>query len=165
MEELDELLRRLAERCGKMTEATTPGAGAAGGLGFGMLAFFGATLRPGFDIVADATKLRDRLRGADFCLTGEGRLDASSLGGKAAVGVALICNELGVPCAVIAGQIADELDRELDGEETGANDRLFAVRYSLREAAQSLDDAIVRAPELIAAAAAKATRRLLQRGR
>ena len=47
VEELDQLLRRFAERCDKMTEANTPGAGAAGGLGFAMLAFFNATLRPG----------------------------------------------------------------------------------------------------------------------
>src|SRR5205085_222290 len=89
VEELDELLRRLAERCGKIAEATTPGAGAAGGLGFAMLAFFGATLRPGFDIVADAVRLRERLRGADLCITGDGRLDAASFAGKAAVSVAV----------------------------------------------------------------------------
>ena len=103
IDELDCLLRRLAERCGKLVEATTPGAGAAGGLGFAMLAFFGATLRPGFDIVAEAVHLRDRLRGADLCLTGEGRLDASSLAGKSAVGVARACRELGVPCVAIVG--------------------------------------------------------------
>src|SRR3712207_1494345 len=72
--ELDEALRGLAGRLGKVAEAQTPGAGAAGGLGFGMLAFFSATLRPGFGIVADATRLRERLRGADLCITGEGRL-------------------------------------------------------------------------------------------
>src|SRR5207302_8330205 len=54
VEELDGLLRRLAERCGKMDVANSPGAGAAGGLGFAMMAFFNATLRPGFDIVAEA---------------------------------------------------------------------------------------------------------------
>ena len=77
--ELDDALRHLAARLGKQAEANTPGAGAAGGLGFGMLAFFGATLRSGFDIVSDATRLRERLAGADLCITGEGRLDASSL--------------------------------------------------------------------------------------
>jgi glycerate kinase len=110
IDELDTLLRRLAERCGKLTEANTPGAGAAGGLGFAMLAFFGATLRPGFDLVADAVHLRDRLRGAHLCLTGEGRLDKSSLAGKSAVGVARLCRELGVPCVAIVGSSDDNTE-------------------------------------------------------
>jgi glycerate kinase len=103
--ELDDLLERLARRCGKIAEANTPGAGAAGGLGFAMLAFFGATLRPGFDIVADAVHLRDRLRNVDLCITGEGRLDASSLSGKAAVGVARLCREMNIPCHAIVGSV------------------------------------------------------------
>ncbi|MGH7215025.1 MAG: glycerate kinase, partial [Tepidisphaeraceae bacterium] len=70
---LDDSLRALTERLGKTELAQTPGAGAAGGLGFGMLAFLGATLRPGIDIVTDATRLAERLRGADLCLTGEGK--------------------------------------------------------------------------------------------
>ena len=49
------------------------------GLGFGMLAFFGATLRSGFEIVTDAIRLRERLKQADWCITGEGRFDASTL--------------------------------------------------------------------------------------
>ena len=140
--ELDGLLGRLAERCGKMTEANTPGAGAAGGLGFAMLAFFGATLRPGFEIIADAVKLRERLRGADLCLTGEGRLDASSLGGKAAVSVARVCREMGIRCVAIAGQIGDE--DEIAG--TG----LFAGRIAITAAATSSrnEDAMTRAAEL-----------------
>jgi len=105
--QLDDSLRRLAERLGKTREANTPGAGAAGGLGFGMLAFFNATLRSGVDIVLEAVKLRDRLAGADLCITGEGRLDAQSLHGKAPVGVARMCRELGVPCVAIAGSVGD----------------------------------------------------------
>ena len=160
IDELDFLLRRLAERCGKLAEANEPGAGAAGGLGFAMLAFFNANLRPGFDIVADAIRLRDRIKQCDCCLTGEGRLDASSLAGKAAVGVARACNNVGIPCAVIAGQIDEDFRRELDS----ANDKLFAARYSLSDAASSSDQAIARAPDLIAAAAGEAIRRFAQHG-
>src|SRR5688572_14616744 len=94
VQELDALLQQLAERCGKTNEANTPGAGAAGGLGFAMLAFFDATLRGGFAIVAHAVKLQDRLRGADLCLTGEGRLDRQSLAGKTPVGVARLCKQM-----------------------------------------------------------------------
>src|SRR5439155_17288951 len=76
IEELDFWLRRLAQRCGKMAEANTPGAGAAGGLGFCMLAFFGATLRPGFDVVVVVIHLRPRFAAplrAVMCLIGECR--------------------------------------------------------------------------------------------
>ncbi len=103
--ELDALLEQLARRCGKLAEAKVPGAGAAGGLGFAMLAFFGATLRSGIDIIIEATRLRERLRGADLCITGEGSLDGSSLHGKTPVGVARICKSLGVPCVALAGKV------------------------------------------------------------
>jgi glycerate kinase len=111
--ELDESLRNLATRLGKTKEAATSGAGAAGGLGFGMLAFFGAALRPGVDIVIDATNLRRRLAGADLCITGEGRLDAQSLSGKTPVGVARLCKELGVPCVALVGSTGDGADAAL----------------------------------------------------
>jgi glycerate kinase len=64
-----------------------PGAGAAGGLGGGLVAFTGATLKPGFEIVAEALDLEPRLAGADLILTGEGRLDAQTAHGKAPAGV------------------------------------------------------------------------------
>lgn len=143
--QLDGSLRHLAERLGKVAEAQTPGAGAAGGLGFGMLAFFGATLRPGFDIVADATRLRDRLRGADLCLTGEGRLDASSLTGKAPVGVARLCRELGVPCVALVGSAGA-------GTE-GATSVGFSRVHVIQPLGMSLEDAMRDAGPLLMRAA------------
>lgn len=146
VEELDALLKQLATRCGKLAEAETPGAGAAGGLGFAMLAFFNAQLRPGFDIVADAVNLRDRLRGADLCITGEGRLDASSLGGKAAVGVARLCKELNVPCVAIVGSY----------DETTAADLapLFRNILPIHRPPIALDEAVRDAAALVERAAA-----------
>ena len=85
--ELDAALAQLARRTGKLEQANLPGAGAAGGLGFAMAAFFGAQLKPGVEMVMDAVGFRRRLAGADLCLTGEGRLDRSSLSGKVAAGV------------------------------------------------------------------------------
>jgi glycerate kinase len=107
---LDDELRALAARLGKTAEAKMPGAGAAGGLGFAMLAWFGATLRSGVEIVIEATGLEHRLAGADLCLTGEGRLDASSLHGKAPVGVARLCRRLGVPCLAVVGSVGGGAD-------------------------------------------------------
>ena len=107
---LDDALRGLAMRTGRLSEAARPGAGAAGGLGFAMMAFFGASLRSGAEIMIDATRLRDRLAGADLCITGEGRLDAQSLSGKAPFAVARLCKELGVPCVAIVGSATPDAE-------------------------------------------------------
>jgi glycerate 2-kinase len=149
--ELDALLKQLASRCGRLAEAESPGAGAAGGLGFAMLAFFNATLRPGFDIVADAVRLRERLHGADLCITGEGRLDASSLGGKAAVGVARICRQLNIPCVAIVGSVDDA-----DPAARREFDALFSKILPLHRPPMTLDDAIANASALIQSRAAEA---------
>ncbi|MQF99571.1 MAG: glycerate kinase [SAR202 cluster bacterium] len=65
-----------------------PGAGAGGGLGAGLIAFCGATLRPGFEIISEAVGLQGLLNGADMVLTGEGRIDSQTLLGKGLAGVA-----------------------------------------------------------------------------
>jgi glycerate kinase len=143
VEDLDALLKQLATRCGKLAEAETPGAGAAGGLGFAMLAFFNATLRPGFDIVADAVRLRDRLRDADLCITGEGRLDSQSLGGKAAVGVARMCREMNVPCIAIVGSVED------DAATRAQFDQLFTKILPIHRLPMSLDACMRDAAPLI----------------
>jgi glycerate 2-kinase len=108
--ELDSALSQLARRNGKLEQANLPGAGAAGGLGFAMAAFFGAQLKRGVEIVIDAVDLRRRLTGADLCLTGEGRLDRSSLSGKVVVGVARACRDAQIPCIALAGSIEPGVD-------------------------------------------------------
>lgn len=90
-----------------------PGAGAGGGLGFALLAL-GAQRVPGFEVVADATGLADLVARADLVLTGEGRLDASSVRGKVVSGVARLAAEHGVPCVAVAGEV------ELGGREARA---------------------------------------------
>ena len=107
--DLDDALRRWAD----VVEAVTaqpglrnrPGAGAAGGLGFGLLAL-GAGVMSGFDIAADAVDLRAAVAAADLVVTGEGSLDAQSLRGKVVMGVARLAQEAGVPCVAVAGQAA-----------------------------------------------------------
>ena len=88
-----------------------PGAGAAGGLGFGLMAFCGAKLLSGFDVVADVIGLQELVRSADVVITGEGRLDEQSLMGKGPVGVAKMAKAAGARVAGIAGSIqaADKL--------------------------------------------------------
>ena len=87
--------------------ATHPGAGAAGGLGFGLMAFCGATLRRGVELVADAVGLERRLRGCDLVITGEGRLDSQTVNGKTPAGVAAIAKRLGIPVIAICGCLGD----------------------------------------------------------
>lgn len=85
-----------------------PGAGAAGGLAGG-LAALGARVVPGFDVVAGQLRLAEQIAGADLVVTGEGRLDATSLLGKAPIGVARLAAEHRVPCLLVAGRIAADL--------------------------------------------------------
>jgi len=93
-----------------------PGAGAAGGLGGGLAAFLGARLEPGIDRVLEATAFRSRVRGADLCLTGEGRLDAQTLEGKACLGVARAAWEAGVPTVALVGSAGPGAERVLGAE-------------------------------------------------
>ncbi len=83
-----------------------PGAGAAGGLGAGAVAFLGARLVPGIDAVMDAVGLPDALRGADWAITGEGRFDGQSARGKVVQGVAREARRADARVLVLAGQVA-----------------------------------------------------------
>lgn len=132
-----------------------PGAGAAGGLGAGLLAFAGARLRSGIDLVVDAVGLMNHLNGATLCLTGEGALDLSSVGGKTAVGVARMARRFGVPTIALAGSLGSGLDR-LHAEG-------LTAFFSICPGPIGLDEAIRRAPELIEATAEQVVRVFLSR--
>jgi glycerate kinase len=112
---LDSALRRyarvLAEDLG-LDLAAVPGAGAAGGLGAGAIAFLGASLRPGIELVLELVGFAERLAGADLVVTGEGALDAQSLRGKAPHGVARAAAGEGVPVVALAG-VVEVAEREL----------------------------------------------------
>jgi glycerate kinase len=81
-----------------------PGAGAAGGLGAGLVAFLGARLRPGVEVVMEAVRLAERMERADLAVTGEGEFDEQSLHGKVPAGVLRLARELGVPAIVLCGR-------------------------------------------------------------
>jgi glycerate kinase len=90
-----------------------PGSGAAGGLGAGLIAFAGARLENGGKLIAEALQLPRRLRGADLCITGEGRIDAQSRFGKVPVRVANIAGSEGVSTICIAGMVWQDAPREI----------------------------------------------------
>ncbi|MFP5326451.1 MAG: glycerate kinase, partial [Acidimicrobiia bacterium] len=107
------LLTRRLERLAQVYEErygvdvrTLPGSGAAGGLGGG-LAALGAALVPGFDVVAEAIELEERVAGAALVVTGEGYLDEQSFNGKAVGGVVGLASAAHVPVLVVAGEAAD----------------------------------------------------------
>ena len=113
--ELDRRLRRYAdalEAAAGHSERESPGAGAAGGTGFGLLClrdrFRSLELVPGVDLVMDETDLAGRLAGADLVVTGEGRIDAQTAFGKTALGVARRAAEAGVPCIAVGGGVMPE---------------------------------------------------------
>lgn len=115
-EQVEELEAGLVNLGGLMGEqlgkdvADLPGAGAAGGLGAGLMAFCGASIRSGVELVAEVTGLAALIRGADLVLTGEGSYDSQTASGKTPAGVVSLAEQEGVPAVVIAGRIEDGSD-------------------------------------------------------
>lgn len=108
VKKLDSALAHLADiavKCGIADKgaAELPGAGAAGGLGFGLSVFCGAKLRRGVRIIADSVDLLKKLKGCSLVITGEGRLDSQTVNGKTPAGVAEVAKKAGVKCIAICG--------------------------------------------------------------
>lgn len=109
--QLEAALTRLVELSAGHDHALQPGAGAAGGLGFGLLHFADASLVSGFDIVADLLDLEAHVRVADLVITGEGSIDAQSLSGKGPVALARMARAAGKPVIGVCG-LADDAARD-----------------------------------------------------
>jgi len=137
VERLDGILQRLADVSDGDEMAATPGAGAAGGLGFGLLRFANARLVSGFDLVAEAIRLEEKISSADLVITGEGSLDQQTLGGKGPAGVAAMAKKRGVPVVAVAGRA-----------EAGAAS-LFDEVISLEMFGLAKEESIARAAELL----------------
>jgi glycerate kinase len=143
-EDVVELDRQLADYADALEAAAgrrvrdTPGAGAAGGVGFGLLAIAGAfrsfALRPGVDLLMEATDFEARLSEADLVVTGEGRIDAQTAFGKTALGVARRAAEVNVPCIAVSGGV--------DPEGIEALAAVGAVAVPVTEGPQSVEAAM-----------------------
>jgi glycerate kinase len=114
-----------------------PGAGAAGGLGFGLMAFLGARVRPGVEVVSDALGLPQRMEAADLVITGEGKLDAQSLRGKTPAGVLRLAKEWSVPAVVVCGDA--ETGLSLPGVPVVSLVERFGRDAALEDAQRSLE--------------------------
>jgi glycerate kinase len=126
-----------------------PRCGAAGGLAAGLFAFAGATLVPGIELVLDAVQFDSRIRDCDLCLTGEGRLDAQSLEGKACIGVARRAGAANVPTVALVGLAGADVAKVL---ETGL------LTYEIIGPDLSEQESIRRARELLADSAERIVR-------
>lgn len=153
VQELDAALAHYAEvirRDLNKDVRDVPGAGAAGGLGAGLLAFLNARLLPGAPLILDALRLNDHLRGATFVLTAEGRLDQQTAYGKAVAAVAARAQAQGVRVIALAGSLGP-------GYETLYQHGIDAL-LPIPDAPMPLQQAQARAAELLAAAAERAAR-------
>jgi glycerate kinase len=118
-----------------------PGAGAAGGLGFGLMSFCGATIRPGFDVVAESVGLESKMKDVDLVITGEGSLDRQTLEGKTPAGVARLARKLGKRVFAMVGRATEDREaRELfDGVYQNARAGM-SQEENMKNAAQLLRD-------------------------
>ena len=113
VELLDRQLRAASDTVARelgIDVSSIPGAGAAGGMGGGMVAFFNSRLQMGIETVLDAVHFDKLLEGADMVFTGEGKIDSQSLRGKVVIGVARRAKQRQVPVIVVAGDIGDPID-------------------------------------------------------
>ena len=109
--QMDQWMERygdLAARTFPAADKEAPGAGAAGGLGFAFLTFLNGSLESGVGMVLKEINLKDDIRDADLVITGEGRLDAQTVMGKAPIGVAHLAKEYGKPVIAFSGAVTRE---------------------------------------------------------
>ncbi|MDF1739379.1 MAG: glycerate kinase [Verrucomicrobiales bacterium] len=141
-EDHESKLSHLVSLCGEKgrNAAPLPGAGAAGGLGFGSIVFLGADLTPGFDLVSELLNLEAAVQSADLVITGEGSLDAQSLLGKGPGSLARLAREYGKEVIAVCGR-SDDL-----GES-----KLFDKIIEIGDPALTLKENMDRAFELLAA--------------
>lgn len=137
--ELDAWLKNFARLTKKQypaSDADNPGAGAAGGLGFAFLSYLNAKLESGIHIILDETSLENYIADADIVVTGEGRLDAQTVMGKAPIGVAELAKKHGKPVIAFAGSVTD------DARE--CNKHGIDAFFSILRGVTSLEDAMDR---------------------
>ena len=127
-----------------------PGAGAAGGLGAGLVAFLNATLRPGVDIVLETEGLEKRLAGANLVITGEGQTDFQTIYSKAPIGVAALAKKRGIPVIAISGSLGERFQL--------VHEHGIDAAASIMTAPMTLQDASARAFDLIASETEEALR-------
>ena len=137
---LDEGLRnfsRAVKRSIGKDISNIKGAGAAGGLGAGLVAFLNASIKPGAEIIIEATELKRKMKGADLVITGEGAMDSQTFSGKSSYGVAMLAKKLGIPIITINGSKNFNIS-DIDKEKL----KLFSGNFSTVNKPMSLEEAV-----------------------
>lgn len=118
-----------------------PGAGAAGGLGFGLMSFCNAKIQPGFELVAESVGLERKMKDADVVITGEGSLDRQTLEGKTPAGVASLARKLKKPVFALVGRATDDpqVRKLFDGVYTNARPGM-SIEENMKRASEFLQD-------------------------
>src|SRR5437870_8317198 len=140
--ELERALTRLADVVAEQfgfDYRDKPGAGAAGGIGFGLMSFCGATIRPGFDVVAESIGLEAKMKDVDLVITGEGSLDRQTLEGKTPAGVARLARKLGKRVFAIVGRATEDAEVQ----------KLFEGVFQNARSGMSQEENMKRAAELL----------------
>jgi len=130
-----------------------PGAGAAGGLGFGLMAFCGAHISSGIDTVLDYMDFDGLITGADLVITGEGRMDGQSMYGKVPVGIAQRCKTRSIPVLAIVGDMLGSMEKIYEqgiGSVMSTVPRAMPLKEALEHSSELLIDAAERAMRMIA---------------
>ncbi|MDG5498331.1 glycerate kinase [Marinobacter sp. BGYM27] len=128
---------RLLEQVTSVKLMEMPGAGAAGGMGAAACGFLGARLEPGIDVVMDAVRFREQIKGVDLVITGEGRIDAQTAHGKTLAGVAREAAQAGVPVIALAGSVGEDYKEALACGITAV--------FSITPSPMALDEALEQA--------------------
>jgi glycerate 2-kinase len=152
VEHLEASLRQLAEIVTESLECDfkdTAGAGAAGGIGYGLMSFCGAKVQSGFDLLAETIRLEDRVKESDLVITGEGRLDAQTLEGKGPAGVAQLARKHGKPVLAFGGGIDADAENLFDAT-VPIIDQPIPLGEAMRRGAELLQRAARRAGRVIA---------------
>jgi glycerate kinase len=151
--ELDQALQQFAAVAKTATGkdvSNIPGAGAAGGLGAGLMFFTNAELKPGVEIVLKATGFADIVKQADLVITGEGATDFQTACGKAPVGVAKVAQQYNIPSICLSGSLGQGAEQVLDQGITGL--------MSIVPGPMTLNECMYTAEDLIQAATARLCR-------
>ena len=140
----------LVEKTFEISVKSIPGAGAAGGLGAGLLAFTNANIKEGVQTIMDILEVESKIKDADLVFTGEGMMDYQSAYGKVASGVGLLAQKYQVPCIAIVGSMGKDAEKMYDFGITSIMTTVNGV--------MSLEQAIDRADELFYSAVERACR-------
>ena len=149
VQQLDQNLSHFAEvveSALKLSKQNIPGAGAAGGLGFGLMAFAGASIHSGVKIVIEQTQLAEKIAQAEYVFTGEGCIDFQTKFGKTPYGVAQVAKRLNKPVIAFSGLVGDGVDELYDlgfSQIIGINPLNFDLEDAMQNAERHLEDAVV----------------------